>query len=264
MTDALTIEALTAGYGRRPVVAGVTLPALAAGTVTVLAGPNGAGKSTLLKAVAGFLPASGMVTLGGQDLLAAAPATRANLVGFMPQALPGDVGLTVLDSVLTALKVSRPGCPVAKARERAVQILDRLGILPLALGRLGRLSGGQKQIASLAQAIVADPKLLLLDEPVSALDLHHQFHVMRTVRALAEEGRVVVVVLHDLEMASRWADRIVVMRDGRLFSAGSPREVVTPAMLRQVYRVEARVSEGDALRIAIDDVVQDPLQGEAS
>ncbi|WP_411034025.1 ABC transporter ATP-binding protein [Shinella sp. BYT-45] len=263
MTDALAIKALSAGYGRRPVVAGITLPSLAEGTVTVLAGPNGAGKSTLLRAVAGFLPAAGSVTLGGRDLLAAGPAARAGIVGFMPQALPGDIGLTVLDSVMTALKVSQPDCPVAKARERAAGILGRLGILPLALARLGRLSGGQKQIASLAQALVADPKLLLLDEPVSALDLRHQFRVMRTIRSLAGEGRIVIVVLHDLEMASRWADRIVVMREGGLFAAGTPREVVTPGMLRQVYGVEARVSAGDGLRIAIEDVVEEPFKEKA-
>ncbi|MFT4162068.1 ABC transporter ATP-binding protein, partial [Shinella sp.] len=224
---------------------------------------NGAGKSTLLRAVAGFLPASGTVQLGGRDLLATRPAERARLVGFMPQALPGDVGLTVLDGVMTALKVSQPECPVGDARERAAGVLARLGILPLVLSRLGRLSGGQKQIASLAQAVVADPTLLLLDEPVSALDLRHQFHVMRTVRALAEEGRIVIVVLHDLEMASRWADHIVIMRDGRLFCAGSPREVVTPDMLRQVYRVQARVFAEDTIRIAIDGVVQETLQREA-
>lgn len=257
MSAKLTVEALSAGYGRRPVVSGVTLPPLAAGTVTVLAGPNGAGKSTLLRAIAGFLPASGALWLDDRDLLAMKPAARARAVGFMPQALPGDVGLTALDSVMTALKVSQPECPVGAARERAVGTLNRLGILPLALERLGRLSGGQKQLASLAQAIAADPRLLLLDEPVSALDLRHQFHVMRTIRALAEEGRIVIAVLHDLEMAARWADTIAVLRGGKLFCAGAPREVVTSDMLRHVYRVEARVAEGEALQIAIHDIVQE-------
>ncbi len=259
MSSALTVNALSAGYGRRPVVSGVTLPPLAAGTVTVLAGPNGAGKSTLLRAIAGFLPASGTLRLDGHDLLAMKPTARARAVGFMPQALPGDIGLTVLDSVITALKVSQPESPVGVVRERAAGTLGRLGMLPLALERLGRLSGGQKQLAGLAQAIAADPRLLLLDEPVSALDLRHQFHVMRTIRALAGEGRIVVAVLHDLEMAARWADTIAVMRDGELFSAGSPRDVVTPAMLRQVYRVEAGVAAGEVLRIAIHDSVQETM-----
>lgn len=263
MSDTLTIDTLSAGYGRRTVISGVTLSPLAAGTVTVLAGPNGAGKSTLLRAVAGFLPASGIVKLCGRDLLTAKSADRARRVGFMPQALPGDVGLTVLDGVMTALKVSQPECTVADARERAASVLDRLGILPLALSRLGRLSGGQKQIASLAQALVADPRLLLLDEPVSALDLRHQYQVMRTVRSLAEEGRIVIVVLHDLEMASRWADHIVIMRNGQLFGAGPPREVITPEMLREVYRVKARVFVDNAIRIAIDDVVQETLRKDA-
>ena len=257
MISALTIEELSAGYGRRAVVTGITLPALPAGSVTALTGPNGAGKSTMLKALAGFLPASGAARLDGEDILTMRPQARARAAGFMPQALPGDVGLTVLDAVITALKVTRPELSIAAARERAGLALERLGIVDLALSALGRLSGGQKQMASLAQAIVTDPKLLLLDEPVSALDLHHQFHVMRTIRSLAAEGRIIIAVLHDLEMASKWADRIVVMRQGRLFDAGRPADVVTAAMLRDVYRIHARVApgEGASVRIAIDDIV---------
>ena len=269
-TVALSIARLSAGYGRQWVIAGLTVPPLPAGTVTVLVGPNGAGKSTLLKALAGLVPARGNAMLDGRDLLALPPAQRAATVGFMPQALPGNTGLGVLDSVITALKVSQPDQPTRQARERAVLILERLGILPLALSALDRLSGGQKQMASLAQAIVSDPSVLLLDEPVSALDLRHQFHVMRTIRALAAEGRVVVVVLHDLALASRWADRVVVLRDGSLFDAGPPADVITPAMLEEVYGVEASVMSGTEgnLHIAISDIARepghDPARGEAS
>jgi len=267
---ALSIARLSAGYGKQRVIAGLTVPPLPAGTVTVLVGPNGAGKSTLLKALAGLVPARGNAMLDGRDLLALPPAQRAATVGFMPQALPGNMGLGVLDSVITALKVSQPDLPTRQARERAVRILERLGILPLALSSLDRLSGGQKQMASLAQAIVSDPSVLLLDEPVSALDLRHQFHVMRTIRALAAEGRVVVVVLHDLALASRWADRVVVLRDGSLFDAGAPADVITPAMLEEVYGVDASVMSGAEgnLHIAISDIARgpghDPARGEAS
>lgn len=264
MTPALTVENLSAGYGKHPVIAGLTLPPLPCGTVTALTGPNGAGKSTLLRTLAGLLPAAGSVFLDGHDILALSPLARAQVVGFMPQALPGSVGLSVLDAVIAALKVSRPDMSMPQSRERAVLVLQRLGILPLGLSMLGQLSGGQKQMASLAQAIVAAPRLLLLDEPASALDLRHQFQVMRTVRSLAAAGHIVIVVLHDLEMASRWADRIVVMRDGELFDTGTPAEVVTAGMLREVYRVNARVAPGMAadLQIAIDGIVSDAAQGE--
>lgn len=265
MTAALTIENLCAGYERRPVIRELNVPALEAGTVSILTGPNGAGKSTLLRALAGLVPATGLASLDGRDLLRLDPLSRARTVGFMPQSLPGDIRLSVLDAVVSALKVSRPELSIRDAEERAAQVIQRLGILPLAMSVLGQLSGGQKQLASLAQAIVGDPKVVLLDEPASALDLHHQFNVMRTIRGLAAEGRVVVVVVHDLEMASRWADRIIVMRDGELFGSGPPAEVVTAEMLRDVYRVNARVAEGmaGAMQIAIDGIVGETTTGEA-
>lgn len=262
---ALSITDLTTGYGKRPVLAGLTLPPLPSGTLTVLTGPNGAGKSTLLRAMAGLLPARGDVLLDGRDILALDPNARASVVGFMPQTLPANSELGVLDAAIAAMKASRPDLSVRRARERATLVLGRLGILDLAMRALGRLSGGQKQMASLAQAIVADPRVLLLDEPVSALDLRHQFHVMRTIRALAAEGRIVIAVLHDLEMASRWADRIAVMRDGALFDVSDPAAVVTARMLRDVYGVDARVAPGIAgdVQIAIDGIVDEHAPGGA-
>jgi iron complex transport system ATP-binding protein len=135
--------------------------------------------------------------------------------------------------------------------------LQRLGIVKLGMSPIAHLSGGQKQMASLAQAIVTDPQLLLLDEPVSALDLRYQFQVMRTVRSLASEGRIIVMVLHDLEMASRWADWIAVMRGGELFAVGAPKDVLTARMLREVYCVNARVSGGEngVPQIVIEDIL---------
>ncbi len=255
---ALTIEELSAGYGGREVIAAFSVPPLTAGTVTALAGPNGAGKSTLLKALAGLIPARGKVMLDGRNLLAMPAEQRAANIGFMPQALPSDAGLGVLDSVIAALKVARPDMPTRQVRERAVHVLERLGVLPLALSSLDRLSGGQKQMASLAQAVVCDPKVLLLDEPVSALDLRHQFHVMRTIGSLAAEGRIVAVVLHDLSLAARWADRIALMRAGALFAEGAPSQVITPAMLKDVYGVEASIVSGieGELHIAIHDIAR--------
>lgn len=263
MTEGLVIENLSAGYGKRPVIAGLTLPPLPVGSVMVLTGPNGAGKSTLLRALAGLLPAKGGAVLGGRDLLSIDPGKRARTVGFMPQSLVDSVGLSVLDAVMTALKVSEPELSLDNCRRRALTALKRLGIVKLGMSVLGQLSGGQRQIASMAQTIVTDPRLLLLDEPVSALDLRHQFHVMRTVRSLAVEGRIVVMVLHDLEMASRWADQIVVMRGGELFAAGAPKDVLTIRMLREVYGVNARIAEnGEGIsQIVIEDIDTEAGEG---
>lgn len=236
----LEIREIAMGYGARRVLEGLSLPVLHPGEVTVLAGPNAAGKSTLLRAVAQLLPYRGQVMLQGQDLARMPGAKRSGLVGFMPQSLPAGAELSVLESVIAALRAGGSG-PAMGADRQAMATLDRLGIGALALDPLDRLSGGQRQMVGLAQAIVRDPALLLLDEPTSALDLARQVRLLTEMRRLAAEGRIVLVVLHDLGLAARWADRIAVLHKGRLHSAGTPAEVLIPAMLAEVYGVEARV-----------------------
>ncbi|RAI38687.1 ABC transporter ATP-binding protein [Rhodoplanes roseus] len=243
--DALTVERLSAGYPGRPVIRDLVLPPLPGGAVTALVGPNAAGKSTLLKAFAGLVKAAGRVTFGDHDLLRLPLAARADLIGFMPQSLPQGVALSVLESVIAAFEASRPGALAgADAARRAITTLDRLGIADLALDTLDRLSGGQRQLVSLAQALVREPRLLLLDEPTSALDLRHQVTVMEAVRALAAEGRIVVVVLHDLNLAARWADRVVVLDHGRAVAVGTPAQALTSATLADVWGVAARITLG--------------------
>ncbi|MFD2183339.1 ABC transporter ATP-binding protein [Rhodoplanes azumiensis] len=243
MRAALTIERLTAGYPRRPVLRDLSLPPLSAGGVTALTGPNAAGKSTLLKALAGLVKAEGRVLYGDVDLLRLPLAARADLVGFMPQALPQGVALSVLESVVAAFEAARPDALAdADATRRAVATLDRLGIADLALDGLDQLSGGQRQLVSLAQALVREPRLLLLDEPTSALDLRHQVTVMEAARSLAAEGRTVVVVLHDLNLAARWAERVVVLDHGRVAANGTPAQALTAETLAAVWGVAARIA----------------------
>jgi iron complex transport system ATP-binding protein len=237
----LAVNGLSAGYRNRMVLDRITLPPIRAGEVVALVGPNAAGKSTLLRALGGLVRSSGDVRLGGLDLLRMLPAERARHLAFMPQLLPAGVGLTVIEGVISALRANPPADMAEKPEELAAAALDRLGIADLALEPLDRLSGGQRQLAGLAQVIVREPKVLLLDEPTSALDLRHQAGVMAVTRSLAEEGRVVVVVLHDLTVAARWADHIVVLSSGRIASAGPPAEILTAPLLADVYGVDARV-----------------------
>jgi iron complex transport system ATP-binding protein len=170
--------------------------------------------------------------------------------------MPGDAALSVLESVVVALKASGHAGSIDAARRQALATLDRLGIADLAMTRLNRLSGGQRQLAGIAQAVVRRTPLLLLDEPTSALDLHHQVVVMGVLRDLAAAGQLVVVVLHDLMLAARWANHLVVLADGALAAEGPPAEVITPAMLVQVYRIAARVERCDRgqLQIMVDDI----------
>jgi iron complex transport system ATP-binding protein len=233
---------------------------IAPGAVTALVGPNAAGKSTLLRALAGLIPASGAVRFAGTDLLRLDPAERAKRVAFMPQLLPANAALTVLEAVIAAQRASpleRSGASEREVRQRAMAVLERIEIAALALEPLDRLSGGQRQLASLAQAVVREPRILLLDEPTSALDLRHQFHVMDIVRSIARAGRIVVVVLHDLNLAAQFADRIVVLEHGTVRADGSPEAAMTADILADVYGVAARVERCSRGRLqsAIDGLV---------
>ncbi|WP_262249936.1 ABC transporter ATP-binding protein [Parapedobacter soli] len=240
----LQINDIHAGYPRKKVINGLTLPPLASGEVTVLTGPNAAGKSTLLRAIAGLLHAHGSVQYEGNELTTLSPRKRASYVSFMPQSVPTDINLSVMEAVVSALKASPLDAATASNEQfhhRAIAVLERIGIAHLALDPLNQLSGGQRQMASLARSVVREPHILLLDEPTSALDLRHQLKVMRLARSFAQDGRIVVMVLHDLNLAMRWADRVIVMHRGELASDGTPIEAITPAVIESVYGVRIRV-----------------------
>ncbi|AYD04556.1 ABC transporter ATP-binding protein [Neorhizobium sp. NCHU2750] len=265
----LIISGLSAGYRNRPVLAGLSLAPLEPGKVTALVGPNAAGKSTLLRSLAGLVPAIGSVRLGDRDLNALGLAQRAQYVSYMPQTLPQNAELTVLEGVIGALRATRlsdfDGSEMT-AHHRAVNVLDRLGILNLAMEGIGRLSGGQRQLASLAQAIARAPQLLLLDEPTSALDLRHQLDVMTIVRELAREGRIVVVVLHDLTLAASWADHVVVLDRGTVAAEGPVEEALSPSILSTVYGVTARLEHCSRgrLHVMVDGPATSPELPHAS
>jgi iron complex transport system ATP-binding protein len=260
MSD-LTISGLDAGYGGQPIISGFSLPPLTAGEVVSVVGPNGAGKSTLLRSLAGLIPAHGSIRLDEAELTRLSLADRAKRVTYMPQTLPQGVALTVLETVVASIRATPLRGAVytdAQAVERAYEVLQRINAEALAGQRLDRLSGGQKQLAGLAQALAREPRLLLLDEPTSALDLHYQLRVLDLAReAAAERGMTVMIVLHDLQAAARVSDRIAVMAKGRLVAFGTPDEAITPDILAEVYRVSARVQRCDrgALQVMIDDVL---------
>ncbi|OZI51859.1 ABC transporter ATP-binding protein [Bordetella genomosp. 5] len=263
-SSGLSLTGVQAGYGRRQVLHGIDAAGLAAGSVTALIGPNGSGKSTLLRAMAGLVPLSaGAVWLGDLRLDRLRPAQRAQHAMYMPQTLPAGVHMTVLESVLAAGAASAPSNAGADASDRlaqAIALLGRLGIAGLANRTLAELSGGQRQMTGLAQALIRAPRLLLLDEPLSALDLNYQFHVMRLLaRETRERGMVTVIVLHDLGMALNHTDQALLLQAGRLLARGTPREVIVPARLREAYGVQARIlSDGEARHVHVEDLVAEP------
>lgn len=236
----LSIEQLAVHYRQREVLSGVTLQNIQPGELIALVGPNAAGKSTLLKAIAGLVPATGHVRYGNDDWSGLPVRKRVEHIGFMPQSVPESSTLTVLEATLVALRCGQSGSDKTDELD-ALRMIEYLGIGDLALRPLYELSGGQRQLAALAQAVVRGSPVLLLDEPVSALDLAHQWQVMHVARRLADEGRIVLVVLHDLALAAQWAKRIAILHQRRIHSFGAPADIITDTTLREVWGVRARV-----------------------
>jgi iron complex transport system ATP-binding protein len=246
----LTAENLTFGYGAKPVLDGLTLPEIRSGEVTALLGPNATGKSTLLKCLAGLETPSGTMTIRDPDGGPATPApdrrTRRrgedDRVLYLPQDLPPASSLTVFEAVLLA-RQQRGSTRVSRAAADEVeQTLTRVGIADLATRPLSQLSGGQRQMLSLAQAVVRRPAVLLLDEPTSNLDLRNQLTILDLVRSIATtQPAAVLVTVHDLNLAARFAEQVVVLHGGGVYASGPPRSVITEAMLREIYQIDATV-----------------------
>jgi iron complex transport system ATP-binding protein len=240
----LRAEGVRLGYGDRVVVDGLDLDVVA-GTVTAVIGPNGCGKSTLLRALGRLLtPSSGQVLLDGKRIDRMATREVATILGVLPQSPSAPEGLTVADLVARGRHPYQAWYRQwSSDDEEAVhQALEWTGMLDLAERPVDELSGGQRQRAWISMALAQGTDLLLLDEPTTFLDLAHQVDVLELVRRLhAEAGRTVVMVLHDLNLAARYADRLVAMRGGRIVAAGTPHEVITEERLAEVFGLDARV-----------------------
>ena len=229
----LVLDRLSVALDGRPVLADVSL-AVAPGEVVGLVGPNGAGKTTLMRAALGLLPFR-----GHSSLAALPPAERARAAAFMPQgreiAWPVTVEtLVALGRVpwLPARTALRPEDAAAVARA-----LARLDLAPLAGRTVTRLSGGEQARALLARALAQETPLLLADEPIAGFDPAHQIATLRLFRALAAEGRGVLVAIHDLALAARYCTRLVLLRGGRVEADGAPAHVLTDARLAEVFGV---------------------------
>lgn len=235
----LTIDGLRVSYGRNTVVSSLSLGPIPHGTVMALLGANAAGKSTVLRGIAGLGQASGKILLDGIDMARLSRSARTKSIAYMPQSQPPAIGLPVLEAVLSAQTAS-------VGRQQAMRdgycALDVLGVAHLAMQPMTELSGGQRQIVALSQAIVRQPKVLLLDEPTSALDLKHQIRVMDCASAIARDrGTIVIAVLHDVALALRYCDTIAVLKSGDIHSYGRAADVVTKDMLAEIYGIQARI-----------------------
>ncbi|WP_447927202.1 ABC transporter ATP-binding protein [Vreelandella sp. EE27] len=230
----LTLNHVSARYGRRTIVDDVTTPTFHGGQVVALLGPNAAGKSTLFRRILGLVQGQGTVVIGNTQ--------SERPVAYMPQDTGAKAVLSVYESVLLARMQGRSLKVQPEDLAQVDRALGELNIAALGERDIGDLSGGQRQLVSAAQALVQEPDILMLDEPTSALDLNRQISLLSVLRRLADErGMLILVALHDLGHALRFTDASMVLEYGRLIACGPTQEVITPDLLRQVYKVAARI-----------------------
>jgi iron complex transport system ATP-binding protein len=240
----LRIENLSVDYGSRRVLKDVSLD-VGSGEILALIGPNGAGKSTLIRAASGVIPIqSGRIRTNGDDFGSLSILQRARYMAVVPQAVSMPPAYTAWETVMLGRTpyLGFLGQPSEKDEELARRALERVDALALAERRVGELSGGEAQRVLLARALCQSTPIMLLDEPTAQLDLHHQMSLLELVRELAhKDGLAVLIALHDLNLAARYADRVALLVAGEIQATGKPRQVLKSKLISQAYGWPVRV-----------------------
>ncbi|WP_436777382.1 ABC transporter ATP-binding protein [Yinghuangia sp. YIM S09857] len=241
----LSANGIAVGYGVDTVIDGLDV-AIPSGAVTTIIGPNGCGKSTLLRTLSRLLkPARGAVVLDGEDIAGLKTRDVAKKLGLLPQAPVAPEGLTVADLVARGRHPHQSWLRQWSSDDASVvgRALEMTGVADLADRPVDSLSGGQRQRVWISMTLAQGTDLLLLDEPTTYLDLAHAVDVLDLVDDLHEAGRTVVMVLHDLNLAVRYSDNLVVMRAGSILAQGHPRDVISAELLYEAFGLRAAVIE---------------------
>ncbi len=248
----LEVSDLHFSYGSNPILKGIDLH-LDGAEIACVVGPNGSGKSTLVKCINSLLrPKRGSVFIDGTRISSLSTMEIARNIGYVAQTSNMLYSATVFDTVMMG---RRPHASVS-TRERDIEIvmdiLFRLDLGSIALREFNQLSGGQQQRVLIARAIAQTPRVLLLDEPTSALDIAHQLEVMEILHGLMHAQQMaVLMVVHDLNLASRFADKIIMLSDGQIHSSGAAEETITRDNLRLVYGVETSIHDVNGKRFVV-------------
>ncbi len=241
----LTARGLSVTLAGRLVLNDVTL-ALSSGHLVGLVGPNGAGKTTLLRALAGLVPSVGAVEIGGAALSSLSLRDRARRFAYLPQGHIVHWPLPARDIVALGRYphgATDPARLTPKDTEAVVRAMQATDVVEFSERRVTELSGGERSRVALARVLAVEAPVILADEPTASLDPRHQFDVMKSLRASADKGVLVIVVTHDLGLAARFADTVLVLSDGRLVSQGAPAEALSEKIMGDVFRISAYRAE---------------------
>lgn len=238
----LEVEGLTFGYSEDPVLEGVSFKLDRPELVCVI-GPNGVGKTTMVKCLNRILkPDGGSVRLDGEDVLGMRLMDLARKMAFVPNRIDPTFDSTVAETVLMGRFPFAQWANSDRDLEVVDRAMDTLGLQPLCHRTVSELSSGQLQKVLIARGLAQEPRVLILDEPTSNLDVRHQMEVMRFLRDYAREsGIIVLMVCHDLNLTAAFADRVIMMSDGGIFADGAPWDVMTEDSIRLVYGVDSRI-----------------------
>lgn len=239
------VRGIDFSYGSEKALKNINMEA-DAGEITGIIGPNAAGKSTLLKCIAGMLNLDqGSITINGGKVRELDKDRLSKRVSFLPQDTSTRAVLPVIEAVLIGKVHSLSWNVKNREVEEAWKMLEKLGIDNLAERHLNELSGGQKQMVNIAQSLVRKPNVFLLDEPTTNLDLQHQLEVLDLIKIMTIEEKIATIVSsHDLNQVTRYADKLVVLNGGSVYTTGEPESVLTTDMMKTVYRVNSRIDNG--------------------
>ncbi len=242
----LKVEHISYSYERNQVLDDVSFEA-EAGEVLALLGPNGIGKTTLLKAFSGIMrPQQGRTFVDGEDILQMPPGQRARLIAYVPQYTANLFPVSVADAVLMGRQPFVRFRPKEEDKRVVFEILEQLELTQFAFRNIEALSGGERQRVFIARALAQEPKLLLLDEPTSSMDIKNMLHTMDMIVELVKKKNITAVVsIHDLNLASMFCDKFLFLKEHRVFAHGAGAEVLTSENLQDVYKVNTKITQVD-------------------